>query len=103
MIFDRNEKKEVIALLGAGSMGTTIVRRIAAGKTVLLGDISPENLKKTAHDFQYSGYAVETCVVDATDRLSIEAFARKAAELGRSSISSTPPGHLPIRPAQSIF
>ena len=46
MIFDRNEKKEVIALLGAGSMGTTIVRRIAAGKTVLLGDISPENLKK---------------------------------------------------------
>ena len=82
MIFDRNEKKEVIALLGAGSMGTTIVRRIAAGKTVLLGDISPENLKKTAHDFQYSGYAVETCVVDATDRLSIEAFARKAAKLG---------------------
>ncbi len=31
MIFDRNEKKEVIALLGAGSMGTAIVRRIAAG------------------------------------------------------------------------
>ena len=32
MIFDRNEKKEVIALLGAGSMGTAIVRRIAAGE-----------------------------------------------------------------------
>lgn len=32
MIFDRNENKEVIALLGAGSMGTAIVRRIAAGK-----------------------------------------------------------------------
>ena len=82
MIFDRNEKKEVVALLGAGSMGTAIVRRVSAGKTILLGDISPENLKKAAHDFQYSGYAVETCVVDATDRLSIEAFARKAAELG---------------------
>ena len=27
MIFDRNKKKEVIALLGAGSMGTAIVRR----------------------------------------------------------------------------
>lgn len=26
MIFDRNDKKEVIALLGAGSMGTAIVR-----------------------------------------------------------------------------
>lgn len=82
MIFDRNEQKEVIALLGAGSMGTAIVRRIAAGKTVLLGDINPENLEKAAHDFQYSGYSVETCVVDATDRTSIEAFARKAASLG---------------------
>ena len=30
MIFDRNGKKEVIALLGAGSMGTAIVRRNAA-------------------------------------------------------------------------
>lgn len=32
MIFDRNEKKQVVALLGAGSMGTAIVRRIGAGK-----------------------------------------------------------------------
>ena len=29
MIFDRNTNKPVIALLGAGSMGTAIVRRIA--------------------------------------------------------------------------
>ena len=28
MIFDRNEKKQVVALLGAGSMGTAIVRRL---------------------------------------------------------------------------
>ena len=34
MIFDRNDRKQVIALLGAGSMGTAIVRKIAArGKT----------------------------------------------------------------------
>ena len=35
MIFDRNEKKQVVALLGADSMGTAIVRRIAAGKKIL--------------------------------------------------------------------
>ena len=34
MIFDRNENKEVIALLGAGSMGTAIVRKIAAGRKI---------------------------------------------------------------------
>ena len=36
MIFDRNEQKAVVALLGAGSMGTAIVRRIGAGKKILL-------------------------------------------------------------------
>lgn len=33
MIFDRNENKQMIALLGAGSMGTAIVRRIAQETT----------------------------------------------------------------------
>ena len=40
MIFDRNEKKQVVALLGAGSMGTAIVRRIGAGKKILLDSSS---------------------------------------------------------------
>ena len=82
MIFDRNEKKEVIALLGAGSMGTAIARRIAAGRKILLGDISEENLEKVSHDFMYSGYDVETMVVDALKKESVEAFAQRAAELG---------------------
>ena len=82
MIFDRNEKKEVIALLGAGSMGTAIVRKIAAGKKILLGDISEENLERVKKDFMYGGYDVETCVVNALEKDSIEAFAKKAASLG---------------------
>lgn len=82
MIFDRNGKKEVIALLGAGSMGTAIVRRIAAGRKILLGDISEKNLEKVSHEFQYSGYDVETCIVNALEKDSIEAFAQKAASLG---------------------
>ena len=82
MIFDRNELKPVIALLGAGSMGTAIVRRIAAGRKILLGDISEKNLEKVAHDFQYSGYDVETVIVNALDKASVEAFAEKAASLG---------------------
>ncbi len=82
MIFDRNENKPVIALLGAGSMGTAIVRRIAAGKKILLGDISEKNLEKVSHDFEYSGYDVETMIVNALERESVEAFARKAASLG---------------------
>ena len=82
MIFDRNESKPVIALLGAGSMGTAIVRRIAAGKKILLGDISEKNLEKVSHDFRYSGYDVETLIVNALDKASVDAFAEKAASLG---------------------
>ncbi|MBQ3732940.1 MAG: SDR family oxidoreductase [Bacteroidales bacterium] len=82
MIFDRNEKKQVVALLGAGSMGTAIVRRIGAGKKILLGDISEETLKRVGEDFRRCGYDVETMQVNALQKGSVEAFAKKAAELG---------------------
>ena len=82
MVFDRNEKKQVVALLGAGSMGTAIVRRIAAGKKILLGDISAQALERVSDDFRRSGYDVETQVVNALEKESVEAFAKRAAELG---------------------
>ncbi|MBQ9004031.1 MAG: SDR family oxidoreductase [Eggerthellaceae bacterium] len=82
MIFDRNERKEVIALLGAGAMGCAIVRRIAAGRTVLFGDISEAALERMSDEFARGGYDVETVVVDALDTRSVRAFAARAAELG---------------------
>lgn len=82
MIFDRNNNKPVVALLGAGSMGTAIVRRIAAGKKILLGDISENNLKRVSEDLLRSGYDVETIIVNALEKQSVEAFAKRAAELG---------------------
>lgn len=82
MIFDRNEKKEVIALLGAGSMGTAIIRRFAAGRKILLGDVSEKNLERVSHDLRYSGLDVETMIVNALEKKSVEAFAAKAALLG---------------------
>ena len=82
MIFDRNEQKAVVALLGAGSMGTAIVRRIGAGKKILLGDISEKTLERVGDDFRRCGYDAETVQVNALQKESVEAFARKAAELG---------------------
>jgi len=82
MIFDRNESKKVIALLGAGAMGCAIVRRIAAGRKVLFGDISEVALERVSGEFTRGGYDVKTCVVDALDTESMRAFAAKAADLG---------------------
>lgn len=82
MIFNMNQNKPVIALLGAGSMGSALAKRIGANKTILLGDISEKNLEARAQEFRSSGYVVETHKVDATDRASVRAFAQKAASLG---------------------
>ena len=82
MIFDRNDSKEVIALLGAGSMGCAIVRRIASGRKILFGDISEAALERVSAEFIQSGYDAETFKVDALDTESVRAFAARAAELG---------------------
>ena len=82
MIFNFNEKKEVVALLGSGSMGMAIAERIASNRTVLLGDISEKALQSAREKLEYSGYSVETMKVDAGNKESVYAFARKAAELG---------------------
>lgn len=82
MNFNRNQNKPVIALLGAGSMGCAIVKRIGANKTILLGDISEKNLEARAKELRTSGYTVETQKVDACDAASVDAFAQKAASLG---------------------
>ena len=82
MIFDRNPDKEIFALLGAGSMGTAIARRFAAGRKLLLGDISEPALERVAGELRRGGCDAETMRVDALDRASVEAFAARAAALG---------------------
>lgn len=82
MIFDRNENRPVSVLLGAGSMGTAILRRVAAGTTILFGDISEMRLAEVKAEYEGYGYTVETLVVDANSKESIENFAQKASSLG---------------------
>lgn len=82
MNFNLNTNRPVIALLGAGAMGIAIVKRIGAGKTILLGDISEEHLLERAHELASQGYICQTFQVDACDRDSVRAFANRAAELG---------------------
>lgn len=83
MEFNLNEDKEVVVLLGAGSMGTAIIKRISTNRIIFLGDISEENLKARAEELRYNGYIVETQIVDALDEKSVEDFSKKANELGK--------------------
>lgn len=83
MNFNLNTNKPVVALLGAGCMGLAIVKRIAAGKTILLGDISEKKLEEAAQELRYGGYDVVTHQVDATSKESVTIFAKKANDIGK--------------------
>lgn len=43
--------KDVIVLIGAGSIGQAIVRRVGAGKQILLADLRLENAETAAKTF----------------------------------------------------
>lgn len=76
------KSQEIAVLLGAGSIGQAIIRRVASGRRVLLGDLRQDNLDRVAESLLDAGFEVETKIVDASKRDSIRDFAQYAASLG---------------------
>ena len=72
----------VIVVIGAGSIGQAIVRRVAAGKHVLLADIRQENADTAAKVLFDAGFNVSTATVDVSSRASVHALVEAAAKLG---------------------
>lgn len=54
----------VVVVIGAGSIGQAIARRISAGKHVLLADLRRENVDATAKILSDAGFEVSTAIVD---------------------------------------
>jgi NAD(P)-dependent dehydrogenase (short-subunit alcohol dehydrogenase family) len=72
----------VIVVIGAGSIGQAIVRRVSAGKHVLLADIRPENAEAAAQTLIDAGFVVSTATVDVSSRVSVKALVEAATALG---------------------
>ncbi len=72
----------VIVVIGTGGIGLVIARRQGMGRRVLLADRNDEVLEGAARSMRDSGYEVTAMTVDVTDRASVEALARAAADLG---------------------
>lgn len=77
--------KNVNVVIGAGSIGQAIVRRVSAGKQVLLADIRRENAEAAAKTLRDAGFSVETAMVDVTSRTSVHALVELAMALGEIS------------------
>jgi saccharopine dehydrogenase-like NADP-dependent oxidoreductase len=58
--------KNVIVLVGAGSIGQAIARRIGAGKQILLSDLRQENVDTAAKVLSDAGFEVSTATVDVS-------------------------------------
>jgi NAD(P)-dependent dehydrogenase (short-subunit alcohol dehydrogenase family) len=72
----------VIVVIGAGSIGQAIVRRVSAGKRVVLADIKLENADAAAKTLSDAGFNVTTTTVDVSSRASVHALVVLATKLG---------------------
>jgi NAD(P)-dependent dehydrogenase (short-subunit alcohol dehydrogenase family) len=82
--------EKVIVVIGAGSIGQAIARRVSAGKHVLLADLRPENADMAAKVLSEAGFGVTTATVDVSSRASVHALVENATSLGKSTESFTP-------------
>jgi len=76
---------DVIVVIGAGSIGQAIVRRVSAGKHVLLADIRQDNADAAAKVLFDAGFNVSTATVDVSSRASVHALVEAATKLGEVS------------------
>lgn len=72
----------VIVVIGAGSIGQAIARRVSAGKHVLLGDVRREQADAAADVLADAGFEVSTATIDVSSRESVHAFTGMAAAIG---------------------
>lgn len=73
--------KDVIAVIGSGSIGQAIARRISAGKHVILADLREENANAATKILSEAGFEVSTAIVDVSSRESVHALVEAAASL----------------------
>jgi NAD(P)-dependent dehydrogenase (short-subunit alcohol dehydrogenase family) len=75
--------KDVIVVIGPGSIGQAIARRVGAGKHVLLADLRAENAAAAAKTLGEAGFDVSTATVDVSSQVSVHSLVEAATALGR--------------------
>lgn len=71
----------VIVVIGAGSIGQAIARRVSAGKHVLLADLRQDNVDAAAKVLSDAGFEVNTAIVDVSSRKSVHALVEIATAI----------------------
>ena len=75
---------KIIVVIGAGSIGQAIARRVSAGKHILLADLKQGNAETAAKTLSDAGFEVSTTTVDVSSRPSVGALVQMAKSLGET-------------------
>ena len=75
-------KKHVIVVIGAGSIGQAIARRVGTGKHIVLADIRQENAEAAAKILHDAGFSVSTAMVDVSSPTSVQALLKVCISFG---------------------
>lgn len=73
---------EVVVVVGPGSIGQAIARRVSAGKHVVLADLHQDNADSAAEVMRNAGFDVSTTTVDVSSRDSVVALVETATTYG---------------------
>jgi NAD(P)-dependent dehydrogenase (short-subunit alcohol dehydrogenase family) len=73
---------DVVVVIGPGSIGQAIARRVSAGKQILLAGLRQENVNAAAEVLSNAGFEVSTASVDVSSRESVHALVQTATALG---------------------
>jgi NAD(P)-dependent dehydrogenase (short-subunit alcohol dehydrogenase family) len=73
---------EVVVVIGPGSIGQAIARRVSAGKHVVLADLRQENADAAATVMRNAGFDVSTSTVDVSSRESVRSLVETASVHG---------------------
>lgn len=74
--------KEVVVLVGSGSIGQAIARRVGAGKKIILGDLKISAANDAAKILENAGFETSTVEVDISSRESILNLIEHAKKFG---------------------
>ena len=77
-----SKEVKVVVLIGAGSIGQAIARRVSAGKHILISDIKIENAEQAAKTLSEAGFEVSTSMVHVASSSSVYELVSNAQSIG---------------------
>jgi len=73
---------EIVVVIGPGSIGRAIARRVGSGRVLLLAAHNEEATEAAAKPLRGDGFDVALQATDISDRAAVEALADQAASMG---------------------